>query len=575
MIISAIYKNLLKVFVICLCTVCLNATRVAAESGLGLSPEMQAVRTWFEQKRQSLGINHPTAEEKRQIEAAKKEWDQKSKAMTDDEYQEAVDAWADSSGMAAWSKLNPSSSSDADVIAADSADYVWNEIESYAQNLGGQANDDTDGDGGEPEKFEDIPIGDSTTSTPADATTATAEAPASSGAGPVITPDVPTNITQTVTQNNNGNITQETTSNSVQSTGGAGIGTTADEGDGKAKSDEEQADNAQNNDNKKEEEKAKEEVKYSGMYKDRQLIPDAMAVHCEMNAEDVVKDMSRLEGCIRKYVTDMHNGNASEAAEGKQVYNVLRFNVLSDALKKGIAKAAAVNGYETAMNNYAEASANAETQFDSEANISNTLAFATDVQNSIRDLYVESLRIEAINGFGEVDPASFADEEKSEKAKSVEESEKKSDSNVTNVDTTVEIGGDGEEVDTGGADEDVTEGAEIPEGTEVAGGDAQTGGEDATPQTRTVEPVDENDPVAKELAGRSDEDLKDLYKDVQRDQEELSDTIFKLKQIKEKWQKQNKWTEDEEKRLQAKIKEYKEMQDYQKSIEKELNRRGK
>ena len=569
--ISAIYKNLLKVSIICLAAISVNHIAFAYDENLPKMVQYQLNYLDPSGNNKSLDENKQAAQESSNEDLAKMIKEQTKALKYLEEYLNGDD---EDDGHA--SKLKPEQ-----LAAVQAMIDKYKESISYAkevqQNGTNQpkATVEDEETGGEPEKFEDIPIGDSTTSTPADATTATAEAPASSGAGPVITPDVPTNITQTVTQNNNGNITQETTSNSVQSTGGAGIGTTADEGDGKAKSDEEQADNAQNNDNKKEEEKAKEEVKYSGMYKDHQLIPDAMAVHCEMNAEDVVKDMSRLEGCIRKYVTDMHNGNASEAAEGKQVYNVLRFNVLSDALKKGIAKAAAVNGYETAMNNYAEASANAETQFDSEANISNTLAFATDVQNSIRDLYVESLRIEAINGFGEVDPASFADEEKSEKAKSVEESEKKSDSNVTNVDTTVEIGGDGEEVDTGGADEDVTEGAEIPEGTEVAGGDAQTGGEDATPQTRTVEPVDENDPVAKELAGRSDEDLKDLYKDVQRDQEELSDTIFKLKQIKEKWQKQNKWTEDEEKSLQAKIKEYKEMQDYQKSIEKELNRRGK
>lgn len=439
--ISIIYKNLLKVFVICLSVVCLNVTRVAAESGLGLSPEMQAVRTWFEQKMQTLKIQHPTAEEKRQIEAAKKEWDEKSKTMTDDEYQAAYEAWDDSSS-AAWAKLNPATSSDADVIAADSADYVLSEVEVYARYLGGQVKPESKKES-EPnveESLEEV------------ATDGTETSP--TYGDEQIPTEVPVTVTQTVTQNKDGKITQETTSNSVKGGAGGASVPTADEGDG-VKTDDVKVEDKNKEEDKKEDEK--KEAEYTGIYKDHQLIPDAMATHCEMNAEDVVKDMSRLEGCIRRYITEMNNDNALDASDGKKIFNVLRFNVLSDAMKKGIAKAAAVNGYEDAMNNYAEASANAETKFDSEANISNTLAFATDVQNSIRDLYVESLRIEAVNGFEEVDPSAFADEEKSEKAKTVEEKEGKSVSNLTTVETTVQVG-----------EEDAVDGGELAE-TNVTG----------------------------------------------------------------------------------------------------------
>ena len=379
-----------------------------------------------------------------------------------------------------------------------------------------------DGDGGEPEKFEDLPIDDAPVNQNVNASEMQPTSVANSATSPTATPEVNANITQTVTTNDNGTITQETSSNAIKGGQGGLTLTSDDEKADDAATGEPQAEEAAKEDDQKAEddkkaEDAKKEEKFTGVYKERQLIPDAMAAHCQINAEDIVKDMSRLEGCIRKYVTEMNNDNAAEAAEGKKTFGVLRYNALNDAFKKAIAKAAAVNGYETAMNNYAEASANAKTKFDSEANISNTLAFSTDVQNSIRDIYIENLRLEAINGFGDVDPSALGEEEKSEKAKNVEEFSQNSDAATVKVETQVEIGGAGEEENVG-ADENIAD-SDTTDGGAVGGDDGAQSSKQEPEQTAPKSAYEQK------LANMSDKELAEEASRLKGLQEEYAEYL--------------------------------------------------
>jgi hypothetical protein len=87
--------------------------------------------------------------------------------------------------------------------------------------------------------------------------------------------------------------------------------------------------------------------------------------------------------------------------------------------------------------------------------------------------------------------------------------------------------------------------------------------------------IDPNDRVAQRLMEASDDDLKHFYESTEREINELSSTIFQMKQIKENWQKQNKWKEEDEKQLSQKQFEYNDMQEYLKKIKAEMERRKK
>ena len=159
------------------------------------------------------------------------------------------------------------------------------------------------------------------------------------------------------------------------------------------------------------------DVHYTGIYKDRQLIPNIMAIHCKMNAEDVVKDISKLDTCIRQYINEMNNEDSGVAQEGRKDFNTMRLSVINDMLSTSITKSASIKGYEETLNKYAEANTNTDTEFDTETALSNTIAFSTDIKNSLRELFIEVLKYEVISGMGVMTPDFFEDTEEEAAAK--------------------------------------------------------------------------------------------------------------------------------------------------------------
>ena len=282
----------------------------------------------------------------------------------------------------------------------------------------------------------------------------------------VLAPSGPAEVkTQVTTDNNGEKKTEEETHNLGASGESANIPATGDSGtsasgDSIGAASNVTADNKNGSSSSVNKQNGAEqkqsEVAYSGVYKDHQIIPNLMAIHCKVNAEDIVKDLSLLEKCLKQYVTEMNNSNASAKETAMKDYNNLRYATINDNLAVAITKSASVAGYEEKMNEYAEATSKADTKFDMEASLSNTQAFSTDVMNSIRELYAEMLKYEAINGLIDVDPDAIVDEgeKKSEKGKYLAKVETK-----TNGQTV--------EVKAGITDKDAKDGGELPEVTVV------------------------------------------------------------------------------------------------------------
>ncbi len=253
---------------------------------------------------------------------------------------------------------------------------------------------------------------------------------------------VPT-VTTKITTNENGKEQTETETSPLGSKGTSSIGGADDSGGNSGTGDSgavsTSSDTAGGDSQKKDEKK--DDTEYSGAYKGHQIIPNLMALHCKVNAEDIVNDISLMEKCVRQYLTEMNNANAGAKQEAMKDYNNLRYATINDALSVAITKAASIAGYEEKMNEYAEATSNADTKFDTEAAVSNTQAFSTDVMNSIRELYVEMIKYEAINGLIDIDPSAIVeDEEQSEKGKYVAEVSNKAEGNSVSAETVIDGG---------------------------------------------------------------------------------------------------------------------------------------
>ncbi len=166
------------------------------------------------------------------------------------------------------------------------------------------------------------------------------------------------------------------------------------------------------------------DVQYTGVYQERQLIPNIMAIHCKMNGEDVAKDLNKLEKCLRQYIMEMNAENAITAQDGKKDYNNLTYSALNDLLSASMTKAASINGFEKKMTEYTNANSSTDTKFDTETALTNTIAFSTDVKNSLRDLYIENLKYNVVQSIGVITPEVFEDEVTEEDDKKDDETPK-------------------------------------------------------------------------------------------------------------------------------------------------------
>lgn len=230
-------------------------------------------------------------------------------------------------------------------------------------------------------------------------------------------------MTVTTTTNKNGEVKTETEERALLggNSGGsdAAIGTpSADEKKAAADADEAAK---KSEDAKKEEEKKKEdEEKYDGLYNGRHIIPDIMAMHCKIKGEDVAKNPKLFIDCIKQYVSEMNNPNASAKAEAEKEYEILRYKFLTDAGATAITKSQVVENHEETMNKHNEAHSEMKTESDDNKSITASLSFVTNMMNDIRELQVEQLKYMVVNGIGDLDPSVIMDEEEPEEEKKEE-----------------------------------------------------------------------------------------------------------------------------------------------------------
>ena len=161
----------------------------------------------------------------------------------------------------------------------------------------------------------------------------------------------------------------------------------------------------------------KDNEKCSNLYHGRPLFPETMMIYCQINAEDIAKDYSLIEECIKKYVKVLNNDNGGIKRDGMQDYNVLRTQALRDVLAIATDKLKATIDYNNVQNDFANAIARSNTQRDTEASLAHAHAFSTDMINNLRELYAENLKYMAIDGIANIDPAAILNKEEYEESK--------------------------------------------------------------------------------------------------------------------------------------------------------------
>lgn len=268
-----------------------------------------------------------------------------------------------------------STSAWAQVLAGEGSNNVWEQIgkekEGEPKDWTGSSEDEDDADYGN----EESDSGQTTTTTTTD------------GHG----------VTTTTTTTGEGS--PETSGK----TGGTSSGTGTSSGSGSSASGDKKSDA------KKPEEKKKEAKVYTGVFNKRQIIPNSMAIYCETNAEDMLKESKKLYDCINKIAKKINDKDSSIRAENLQRYNEIRYEQLKILMADAVAKGATIANYENIQNEIGKATGETRTEHEDNAAIANTVSTLTDVINTMRDLYAERLKSEAITGINSIDTKVITD----------------------------------------------------------------------------------------------------------------------------------------------------------------------
>lgn len=171
-------------------------------------------------------------------------------------------------------------------------------------------------------------------------------------------------------------------------------------------------------DSKKEEDKKEDDNNYTGIFNGRQIVPNTMAIYCKVNAEDMLKENAKLYNCINDIARKINDSDTSIRAENMQRFDEIRYEELKTMMAQAIAKGAAISNYENIQNELGDATGKTKTEHEDNVAIASATSTLTDVINTMRDLYAERLKNEAITGIQSIDPKVIKDiaEQESEAA---------------------------------------------------------------------------------------------------------------------------------------------------------------
>lgn len=169
---------------------------------------------------------------------------------------------------------------------------------------------------------------------------------------------------------------------------------------------------------KKDDANKKDETQYTGVFNERQIVPNTMAIYCKVNAEDMLKENAKLYNCINDIARKINDSDASIRAENMQRFDEIRYEELKTMMAQAIAKGAAISNYENIQNELGDATGKTKTEHEDNVAIASATSTLTDVINTMRDLYAERLKNEAITGIQSIDPKVIKDiaEQESEAA---------------------------------------------------------------------------------------------------------------------------------------------------------------
>ena len=172
------------------------------------------------------------------------------------------------------------------------------------------------------------------------------------------------------------------------------------------------------------------DVEYSGVYEERQIIPNSLAIFCKTDAETMVIEQmtknerteeekakaSALKKCLDKIISQISHKEAITRSEGIKEYQIILQDQRAQMMAEAVSKSAIISSYSKEKQDTQAAVGEQQTNFEDTAGLGNVESKLTDIISTTRDLLSEEAKYFALEGLALVDANVIvtAEEEKDE-----------------------------------------------------------------------------------------------------------------------------------------------------------------
>lgn len=199
----------------------------------------------------------------------------------------------------------------------------------------------------------------------------------------------------------------------------------------------------------------KENVDYKGTKEDIQVVPNALAIYCEMNGEDFVAEEKKdaVKKCLDTIVAKLNDKSSEERKQASDDYSIIISEQAQTLMMQAVNKSAGNVEYDKARK--AQATANSQTQTDFETTSSHAFASTLQLQaiNDFRTFFASGMKYIALGNLSNVDAAAVIEDMANDVNKDVKVDDFAAGNQVEDVNVTVDAG-EVKEVDPNASDED-------------------------------------------------------------------------------------------------------------------------
>lgn len=153
-------------------------------------------------------------------------------------------------------------------------------------------------------------------------------------------------------------------------------------------------------------------VEFTGMYEDIQVVPNSLAVYCQLNGSDFInaEQQEKVKKCLDVLITKINTSNDAERQENVDDYSVINTEQAQNMLIKAVERSAGDVDFAKARQDQDEANSESLTGFETTASISAASNLQLTAMNDFLHLYATKAKYQALKNIKNVDAKAIANE---------------------------------------------------------------------------------------------------------------------------------------------------------------------